>query len=89
MDQPDSFGEKTQQRAVARPEGVKKLDGPGAAAARPGLHQNLRMPRDEFAEVRRREAGVQVIRAAGRMADQDRDGLAAVKVLDSILRPGR
>ena len=89
LDEPDGFGEEAQQRAVPRSEGVEELDCAGAAAARARLHQNLRVPRDESAEMGGREPGVQVIRAAGRMADQDGDGLAAVELLDRILRPSR
>src|SRR5215471_14187660 len=47
------------------------------------------MPGNEPAEMACCEPGIEVVGAARRMADQDRDGLAAVELLDGILRMAR
>ena len=89
LDHPDGLGEQPEHGAVARPVGIEKLHRPGAAAAGARLHQDLRMARDESAELTGREAGVEVVRTAGGMADQYGDGLAAVELLDRALRARR
>ena len=63
--------------------------GGGGRAAGFRLHQDLGMPGDVFAEMRRREPGIEIIGPAGGMADQDGDGLPAVEVLDGVLRRRR
>ena len=89
LDHPDGLGETARawgRRAARRNRAAHR---PGAAAAGASTAPGLADVRDESAELTGREAGVEVVRTAGGMADQYGDGLAAVELLDRALRARR
>ena len=76
---PDGLGEQTHRGAVARRLRVEPAHRRDAAAARPMLHDDVRIARNEPLQMVGGEPRIEIVRAAGRMAEHDGDGLAFVK----------
>ena len=76
-------------RAVLGRDVVEVVRGLERARARHVLHHDGRIAGDVLADMAGENAGIGVVAAAGAVADDQVDGLAAVEVGDRVLRAGR
>ena len=86
--QRDALRHRRDHAAVARRHCEQVIGGEHAAGARHVDRNDARRARDVLADVLRDEAGVDVVRAAGRIADDHADGRPGVEGRDVLRRRG-
>ena len=82
----DGLGEQAHGGTVARGLRIEPAHRRYATAARPVLHDDVGIARDEFAHVVGGEPRIEVVGAAGRMAEHNRDRLALIEIIGSRSR---
>jgi len=85
----NALGKQAHDSAVARRLRVELGDSTNAAAARPVLDNDIGIAGDVTLDVIGGEPRIEIIGAAGRMAEHNGHGLAAVELLDRLGGRGR